>query len=218
MTSHHPIRVAIVNDYEIVVAGTAALLAPFGDRVVVVELDARMPVRSEVDLVLYDSFGQVQGEDLDIGSLVEHGTAPVVVFSWNTEPALVEQSLAAGAVGYVAKGVSGERLVQLIERVRAGETVTPERVDMDEGDGLGQWPGREHGLSPRESEVMALLCQGMDNDQVAARALIGANTLKTHIRSLYRKIGADSRTRAVLWGVDHGFRPDRSRQRPGPLG
>lgn len=216
MTPPDPIRIAIINDYEIVVAGIAALLAPFSDRVVVVELDARMPVRSEVDLVLYDSFGQVQGEALDIDSLVEHGTAPVVVFSWNTDPALVEQSLRAGAVGYLAKGVSGDRLVELLERVRSGEAVTPERAAMHDGDEFGQWPGREHGLSPRESEVLALLCQGMDNDEIASRALVGTNTLKTHIRSLYRKIGVASRTRAVLWGVDHGFRPDRSRQRPGP--
>ena len=61
-----PIRVAIVNDYEIVVAGVAAMLEPYRDRVSVVELDAGLPVVSDVDVVLYDTFGQVQGDAMDL--------------------------------------------------------------------------------------------------------------------------------------------------------
>ena len=53
-----PIRVAIVNDYEIVVAGVAAMLAPYRDRVNIVELDSGLPVVSDVDVILYDTFGQ----------------------------------------------------------------------------------------------------------------------------------------------------------------
>ena len=63
--------------------------------------------------------------------------------------------------------------------------------------------------------MLALICQGLSNQEITERAFLGLNTVKTYIRSLYRKIGVDSRTRALLWGIDHGFRPDHVR-RPGP--
>lgn len=211
MVTPSVIRVAVVDDYEIVVAGVAAVLSPFRDEVAVVELDSNLPVVSEVDVVLYDSFGQVQGPDIDLEELTASGTAKVVVFSWNTSADVVRRSLAAGVAGYVSKGVSGEGLVDALRRVHAGEKVTPEGLEQAEGDGFGAWPGQELGLSGREAEVLALICQGLSNEQIAAHAYIGLNTVKTYIRTLYRKIEVDSRTKAVLWGLDHGFRPDRIR-------
>jgi len=73
------------------------------------------------------------------------------------------------------------------------------------------WPGRGEGLTDRESEVLALITQGMSNAEVADLTYLSPNTIKTYIRSIYRKIGASSRTQAVLWGVEHGFRPDKRR-------
>ena len=206
-----PIRVAIVNDYELVVVGIAGILQRFPDQVDVVELDSGVTPEAEVDLILYDSFGQAQGAALDIASLVGQTRAKVVVFSWNTQAELVDQSLAAGAAGYISKGVSGEDLVKQLVLIHAGETIAPE--DDDVTGAIGRWPGDEHGLSPREAEVLALICQGLSNDDICNRAFLSINTVKTYVRTLYRKIGVDSRTQAVLWGIDHGFRPDRSRVR-----
>jgi DNA-binding NarL/FixJ family response regulator len=205
-----PVRVAVVNDYEIVVVGIAGVLSAYADRVAVVELDSGLPVRAEVDVVLYDSFGQPQGEALDVAGIAGRSGARVVVFSWNTQPELVEQSLRAGAAGYVAKSVTGLELVEALERVHAGEAVTPGGAVESDGR-FGQWPGDEEGLTPREAEVLALLCQGLSNQQICERAFLGMNTVKGYLRSLYLKIGVESRTQAVLWGVDHGFRPDRVR-------
>ncbi len=202
----------MVNDFELVVVGIAGILEQFPDRIEVVELDSSVPVEAEVDLVLYDSFGQFQGASLDIPAVVGVSRAKVVVFSWNTQPELVEQSLAAGAAGYVSKAVPGEELVTLLEKIHAGETVVPPQGA--ESDGVvGRWPGDEHGLSPREAEVLALICQGLSNDQITDKAFLSINTVKTYVRTLYRKIGVESRTQAVLWGIDHGFRPDRVRHR-----
>jgi NarL family two-component system response regulator LiaR len=208
------VRVAVVNDYELVVAGIAGVLAPYSDRVTVVELDSGVPVRSEVDVVLYDSFGQSQGRQLDVTGLLGDSPARLVVFSWNADPELVEQSLERGASGYLTKGLSGAELADALVRVHAGERVTPLQTAMRDGDEFGRWPGADQGLSAREAEVLALLCQGLTNQEITERAFIGLNTVKTHIRTLYRKIGAESRTQAVLWGIDHGFRPDRSRHTP----
>jgi DNA-binding NarL/FixJ family response regulator len=78
---------------------------------------------------------------------------------------------------------------------------------------FGAWPGQALGLSERESEVLALICQGLSNDDITKRAYLSINTVKTYIRTLYRKIGVTSRTQAVLWGLDHGFEPDRIARR-----
>jgi NarL family two-component system response regulator LiaR len=206
------VRVAVANDYEIVVVGIAGILQQFPDRVEVIELDSGLPVEAEVDVVLYDSFGQLQGTSMDVEGLVNGTSARVVVFSWNVQPELVEAALAAGAAGYISKGVTGEELVKLIEQVHAGVQVVPEGDDEIEGE-FGTWPGEVHGLSPREAEVLALICQGFSNDEIADRAYLSINTVKTYVRTLYRKIGVESRTRALLWGIDHGFRPDRVRHR-----
>lgn len=211
-----PVRVAVANDYEIVVLGIAAVLARFPDRVQLVELDTGMPVDAPVHVVLYDSFGQLQGDALDVATTVAGSGSKLVVTSWNTDPALVQASLAAGADGYVSKSVGGAELVEVIERVHAGEQVVVVHPTEPEGSPTGElerWPGQEHGLSPREAEILALICQGMTNEDITARAILSMNTVKSYVRSLYRKIGATTRVEAVLWGVDHGFRPDRGRYR-----
>lgn len=212
------VRVAVLNDFEIIVAGLAAILEPYRDRVRVVELASGTAVAADVDVVLYDSFGQQQGRRMRMAEDVPDGV-PVLAFSWNMDAALVRDALRAGAAGYLAKGTAPERLVEAIERIAAGERVVPEPPSGSDnspgnGDGsdVGRWPGDEHGLSAREAEVLALLCQGLSNEEVAERAFIGVNTVKTHIRTLYRKIGVSSRTQAVVWGHNHGFDPDRSRR------
>ncbi|MDN4172576.1 response regulator transcription factor [Nocardioides sp. SOB77] len=206
-----PVRIAIVNDYELVVAGVAALLQPFADRVEVVELDSRTPVASDVDVVLYDSFGQVQGDQIDVDGLLNGTDAKFVVFSWNVQPDLVQRSLDNGAAAYLSKAVSADQLVDVLERVRDGETVTPDETSPDEAGQFGRWPGEELGLSQREAEVLALITQGLSNEEIGQRAYIGINTVKTYIRTLYRKIGVSRRAQAVAFGIEHGFQPDRVR-------
>jgi DNA-binding CsgD family transcriptional regulator len=73
------------------------------------------------------------------------------------------------------------------------------------------WPGRTEGLSDRESEVLALITQGLSNADVARLTYLSPNTVKSYIRTIYRKIGVASRTQAVLWGISNGFAPDRHR-------
>lgn len=207
-----PIRVAIVNDYEIVVAGVAAMLAPHHERVNVVELDSGLPVLSEVDVILYDTFSQIQGDGVDLEDLVQGSDARVVIFSWNLQDAVVRKAIDRGASGYLSKGMSAEEVVASIEAVHSGETVVPrESTDTVEKPDAGDWPGREHGLSARESEVLALITQGLSNQEIADRSYLSINSVKTYIRTAYRKIGVTRRSQAVGWGMRHGFEPDRMR-------
>jgi NarL family two-component system response regulator LiaR len=210
--SASPIRLAIVNDYEIVVHGVAAVLEPYRDRVEVVELDSRLPVISDVDVLLYDTFGQAQGDAVDLDQLVSGGSARVVIFTWNVQPELVDRALSRGAAGYLSKGITAEDLVKGIEAVHAGETVTY-GVDLNGDDvgTLGTWPGVDHGLSAREAEVIALITQGLSNQEIADRCYLSINSVKTYVRTAYRKMEVTRRSQAVLWGIAHGFAPDRSR-------
>jgi NarL family two-component system response regulator LiaR len=204
-----PVSIAIVNDYELVVVGLAALLAPFSDRVQVVELDSKLPVASaDVDVVLYDTFGQVQGPSVDVESLVGPSDAKVVIFSWNLHPELVEASLAHGADGYVSKGVTAEELVTAIEDVHAGKRVVPDIHSSATPVDDRNYPGREAGLTGREAEIIALITQGLSNQEIAERSYLSINSVKTYIRTAYRKMGVTRRSQAVLWGIKNGMQPD----------
>jgi DNA-binding CsgD family transcriptional regulator len=77
--------------------------------------------------------------------------------------------------------------------------------------GAGDWPGRSAGLSPREAEMVALIIQGLTNQEIADRAYLTINSVKTYIRSAYRKIDVERRSQAVAWGVENGFKPDTLR-------
>lgn len=216
--------VAIVNDYDVVVRGVDAMLAPHTDRVRVVELDIGTEPTSPVDVTLYDTFAQAQADADDVDALVASPlTGKVMVYSWNTQPALVRRALERGCAGYVAKSVGAEELVRAIERVAAGEVVTPDPAEQREtmravaagetrDDDRGRWPGQEQGLSAREAEILGLITQGLTNDDVATRAYLSINTVKSYVRSTYAKIGVTRRSQAVRWGMEHGMLPTKGRE------
>jgi DNA-binding NarL/FixJ family response regulator len=207
-----PITVALVDDYDVVVMGVAKMLDRYRDRVIIAELDSTMPVSDTVDIVLYDSFAQPESDHDEIAHLVANPHAHrVVVYTWNFHPDLIASAQQHGAHGYLSKTLPARDLVAALEAVHAGETVisdvpprTRSAVGLD-------WPGRGEGLSDRESEVLALITQGMSNADVARLTYLSPNTVKSYIRTIYRKIDVGSRTQAVLWGVDHGFTPDHHR-------
>jgi DNA-binding NarL/FixJ family response regulator len=206
---NHPLRLAIVDDYPLVVAGVASFLA--AERIDVVETGAMTPVITDVDIVLYDTFGQVQSVGIDLEDFVRDSGAKVVIYSWNLEPQMIIQALAGGASGYLSKVLTGPEIVAALERVMRGEVVVITGDNETSVGGAGDWPGRAQGLSPREAEVLALITQGLSNQEIADRAFLTINTVKTYIRSAYRKIGVTRRPQAVLWAVTHGFKPDTLR-------
>lgn len=211
--SSSAVTVAIVNDYELVVAGLAALLKPYEDRVRIVELDSRTEVQSAVDIVIWDTFAAAQGDRTDVSDLVGHEhIGRVVVYSWNIDQLLIDRSMAGGVSGYLAKSLPVDRLVDCLERIHAGETV------VERGDGSMTmrvpWPGRDAGLSAREAEVLALITQGRTNNEIAERCYLSINTVKSIVRSLYRKLGVTRRSQAVAWGIAHDFSPEVVRIHP----
>ena len=206
---NRPLRLAIVDDYPVVVAGVASFLA--AERIDVVETGAMTAVTSDVDVVLYDTFGQVQGVGIDLEDFVRDSDAKVVVYSWNLEPQIIEQAIAGGASGYLSKVLTGPEVVAALERVMGGEVVIITGENETSVGGAGDWPGRSAGLSPREAEVLALIAQGLSNQEIADRVFLSLNTVKSYLRSVYRKIGVERRVQAVAWALTNGFKPEALR-------
>jgi len=217
-----PAEIAVVNDYEVVVRGVAAMLEPFVDRVRVVELDLNRPPTRPLDIALFDTFAAPQeGEGGDMLVALERSPARrLVVYSWRLEPWTVQRALDGGASGYLSKSLTGRELADHLLRIHSGEVVTTAHpgggttASRTNGSGERSWPGRDLGLTERESEVLALAVQGCENTAIARHLYLSPNSVKTHARNLYRKIGVTNRTQAVLWGIGHGFLPDRGAIRP----
>ena len=210
--SNGPILVALVDDYDVVLIGLAHMFDAYRGRIVVAEIDANRAVIDDVDIVLYDSFAQPEADQDEIRVLIEHPHARrVAVYTWNFHPDLIDNALRKGASGYLSKTLPAHELVVALEAIHAGDTVVSAPPDTTRlAVGL-DWPGRSEGLTDRESEILALITQGKSNAEVAATAFLSMNSVKAYIRSAYRKIGVKSRTQAVLWGVEHGFKPDHHR-------
>jgi len=203
------LRLAIVDDYAVVVAGVASFLAL--ENIDVVETGASQPVISDVDIVLFDTFGQTDGRGIGLKELVRHSGAKVVIYSWNLEPQLIRRALDDGASGYLSKVLTGPEIVRALQRVLDGDLVVLTGDHESSVGGAGDWPGRSAGLSPREAEIIALITQGLSNQEIADRVFLSINSIKSCIRTAYRKMGVTTRTQAVLWGVQNGFRPDSLR-------
>jgi len=207
-----PLTVALVNDYDIVVMGIAHILEQYQDRVVIAELDTNHSVSDEVDVVLYDSFAQPESDHDQISVLVRNPRARrVVVYTWNFHPDLIESARRQGVHGYLSKALPARDLVAALEAIHAGEMVLSDPPVRARSIGGLNWPGRSEGLTERESEILALIAQGNSNAEVARLTYLSPNTVKSHIRTIYRKIDVTSRTQAVLWGVRHDFTPDHHR-------
>jgi NarL family two-component system response regulator LiaR len=209
-------RLAIINDYEVVIRGLAQMLQPYGDVVEVVELDAQLPVQEPVDIALYDTFAQTQGHGQDVSELVRNPLVRrVAVYTWNIDDLLIRRALAQGVAAYLSKALSAPEMVAALLAVHAGERVVSAPPPAGEVPVAGgDWPGRQEGLTAREAEVIALITQGLSNAEIAERASLSINSVKSYIRTSYRKMNVTSRTNAVLWGMGHGFAPDRLRIRP----
>ena len=204
-----PIRVALVNDYDVVVRGLADMLGEFDDRVEFVDLNSDADVDAHTDIALYDSFASPQPAKPHVGSLSSHPLVRrSVLYTWDLDEAQIDSVLRSGADGYISKSLSADELVSAIESVHAG-TGRAHRSSAPEVESHGDWPGREKGLTPREAEILALIAQGRSNEEIAHHANISINSVKTLIRSCYRRIDVTRRPQAILWAVDHGFLPDR---------
>lgn len=213
-----PLRIALVNDYEIVLAGIREMLAPYSPRLQVVEIDANADVKQHVDIALYDTYGQDQSALASVRQPLGSATVDkVVLYTWSHTQALSEAAAAAGIDGILSKTMSADQIASSLMLIAEGQRIFMPKDEQpndvcDTGRGSTDWPGRAEGLTMREAEMVTLIAQGLSNAEIASRTYLSPNSVKSYIRSAYRKIGVQRRSQAVAWGIDHDMVPDRSRQ------
>lgn len=206
-----PVSVAVLNDHELIVRGVASMLAPYADLVEVVELDAGVSLKRAVDVALYDTYTRtsLKGSDLDELAL-NPLLGRLVLYTWVLTEELTASARQRGVHAALPKSLDGQGLAAALVKVHEGRmdliTVTEEPVMASQS-----WPGREPGLTARESEIIALVTSGLSNNEIAERTYLSINSVKSYIRSAYRTMGVTSRSQAVLWGIDHGMAPTRMR-------
>ena len=195
-----PVRAALSNDYEFALLGLAQMLARHPDQVQIVDLTTLSTMPHEADVILYDTFGRVPDNDNKLRKVVKENAAKVVVYSWDEYPE--DAARRHGAAGYLHKGLTSDELVAAIVAIHEG----CQPPDVQPGsEPVLTWPGQAVGLSEREAEMLTFITRGLTNDEIARRAFLSINTVKTYIRTAYRKIGVETRPQAVAWGYQHGF-------------
>lgn len=181
--------------------GLRDMLAPYSDRLVIVPPDADGEPPFDVDVTLHDPVNGVQEPpSLALLPTRRYG-GRLVVFTWNPRPDLVPALLEGGAAGVIAKTVSPPTLVAAIEAVHRGEEVVEYGVTTP----LRRRTDHEQLLTPREEEILRLITHGLDNHSITKELSLSINSVKSYVRTAYRKLGISSRSQAVLWGVRHGL-------------
>ena len=187
------VRVGVINDYEIIVRGVAAMLSPFDDRVEVVEVDAGGTPSVPMDIALFDTFAGRRHTLARARQMVaDRDARHVVLYTWDAAPAFVAAAREIGVSGVVLKTRSADALVEALERVAVGE-----RVGLDDDGGRGL-PTRAVELSDRESEVLALIAQGLTNAEIARELYLSVETVKTYVKRLYAKLEVHNRAQAAV--------------------
>jgi DNA-binding NarL/FixJ family response regulator len=200
------IRVAVANDYEIVVVGLAAMLDRHEDlEVVDMFIVGEQSPSEPIDVVLYDTFGReaVDQEQLKVlvsTPLVRH----VVVFTLSWADPLTQGALQQGVSGVLSKALDGEELAARLREIVRGTAVVspPPHGRIVSGTGR-DWPGRSFGLSERESECLVLLAAGLRNAEIARSLYVSEDTVKTHLKRAYRKLGVSNRAQATSIVLRH---------------
>jgi two-component system, NarL family, response regulator LiaR len=194
-----PIRVALVNDYMIVLEGLRALLKSCEPEIQVVEIDLRMEPRRGVDVTLVDTYGELDSLNERVRSLgADSSNGSIVVFSFSDRPEAVRHAMHGGAQGFISKAVPRQQIIEGIKAAAKGDRVImTQRTQHAQIDEALRWPGRDMGLTERESELLSMLSTGMTNRELGRHLYISENTIKTHLRRLYAKLGVRNRAQAA---------------------
>ena len=138
----------------------------------------------------------------------------VVILTSRDEPLLAQSALAAGAHGFLLKDSAPEDLVAYLEEASAGLQVLDQRLGRSRGGGRRTDPTDEFGLSRREREVLGEVLGGLDNKTIADRLCISEDTVKSHVKAIFRKLGARDRAHAVALAVGTAAIPGQLRPVP----
>jgi two-component system, NarL family, response regulator LiaR len=204
MTSPSPrIRVLVVDDHAMVRRGLATFLRVFDDLELAGEAASgqaaiELCVDLQPDVVLMDMLMP----DMDGASATrlirgQSETIQVIALTSFKEEILVQSALQAGAIGYLLKDVSADQLADAIRAAHAGRATLSPEASQALVHAASQVPPPGLHLTERELAVLALMVEGLNNTQIAAKLTVSPSTIKSHVSNVLTKLGVASRTEAV---------------------
>ncbi|WP_210650910.1 response regulator transcription factor [Nocardioides sp. SYSU D00065] len=197
------IRVALLGGDELVRRGLESMLRTLGG----FELGSvKDRAHAPIDVALVETFGARADTNLQ-RAVADPYIRHVAVFTWNHQPALVHEVVGTGVAGYLSKSLSAAQLGRALRAIEMGEFVVAPRQPVPARSGL-RTSSEVDLLTVRERETVAHIATGKSNNEIAEEMQISLNSVKSYIRSAYRKTGVQSRSQAVLWAVSHGVRAE----------
>ena len=207
MNLPHPIRVALVDDHSLVRDGIKALLAVMEPLQVVGEADnaedaIEMVGRCTPDLLLVDiSLKDMNGLELTRVLRAQYPALKVLVLSMYDNYEYVSESVRSGASGYVLKNAPSREIIAAIEAIASGGTFYSAQIAQR----LIADKNTDNELTPRESQVLYKMAQGLNNKEMARELDISVRTVETHRLSIRRKLNIDKPALLVKYAIDHGI-------------
>ena len=212
------LTVTIIDDHTLFREGLQGLLERHGLKVLdsVGDAEAGYAVISErrPEIVLLDlRLPQTGGLEILRKLKEDEECPPVVMLTTSDEEQDLIEALRSGASGYLLKDMEPDTLVMALRSIVAGETVvapslTPALARVVQGR-EPEPPEGEEGpfdvLTPRESEILALLAEGLSNRGIGNNLGISEGTVKVHVKAILRKLGVTSRVAAAVLAVEHGW-------------
>ncbi len=202
------IRVMVVDDHPMVRSGLKALLSAYDDLEFAGEAAngaeaVRLCEQLKPDVVLMDLvMPEMDGAAATHAIREKHPHIKVVVLTSFKEDDLVQGALRAGAIGYLLKNVSADELARAIRSAYAGRpTLAPEAAQVLIH--ATAQPAIGSDLTEREREVLALMVEGLSNQEIAAKLYVSQSTVKFHVSSILSKLYVNNRTEAVALAVKH---------------
>ena len=229
MSSRASIRIVVVDDQQVVRAGFSALLETQPDLTVVgMAADGSDAIRiceeTRPDVVLMDVRMPVMDGIEATGRITASAEAPRIIMLTTFDlDEHVYDALNAGASGFLLKDVTAEHLFDAVRVVAAGEALLAPAVTRRL---IGEFarlqprptsgPNLPAELTPRETEVLRLIADGLSNPEIAQRLVVSAETVKSHVSRMLAKLGLRDRTQAVVVAYESGLVVPRSAQQGSP--
>ncbi|WP_414908737.1 response regulator [Pseudomonas sp. IT-P253] len=207
MNLPYPIRVALVDDHALVRDGIKALLAVMTPLEVVGEAEngadaIEMVGRCQPDLLLVDiSLRDMNGLELTRVLRSQYPSLKVLMLSMYDNNEYVSESVRAGASGYVLKNSPSREIIAAIEAIASGGTFYSAEIAQR----LIADKSTDNELTPRESQVLYKMAQGLNNKEMARELDISVRTVETHRLSIRRKLNIDKPAALVKYAIDHGI-------------
>jgi len=200
------LRVLVVDDHPIVRMGIAAMIGAQPDMTVCAQagsgeeaVRAFCDKRPDITLMDLRLPGMSGLEALREIRLEDPHARCIVVTTYEGDED-IHQALAAGALGYVIKGMSNETLLDALRRVHGGSRFLPPPVERSLA---SRTPNSD--LSPREREVLSLMVAGKANKEIALDLHITESTVKCHVSVILARLGVTDRTQAVVRALQRGL-------------